>query len=262
VDGTEIGHAVECEDRHWWHRERRSIIARELRRLGEPGRAIDIGAACGGNTRVLLDHGWQAVAVDCSETAVEIARWRGVEAYRADPRFLPVPSAEYDFALALNVLEHVEDDRAAAAEIARVLRPGGRALIAVPADPALWSTHDLSLGRVRRYTHETLTDVVRGAGLLVERMWSWNVLLRPVVSRRRRDSVGCDLGTPPLVLNGVLSAVIRLERYLPVTSLPGVSLMVRVRHRIAGPADGPAAGFMDQVAASAHGRPVPSSRRP
>ncbi|MBC6456963.1 class I SAM-dependent methyltransferase [Actinomadura sp. HBU206391] len=262
MDAIEIEHAVEREDRHWWHRERRSIIARELRRTGGSGRAIDVGAAGGGNTRVLLQHGWQAVAVDWSEGAVEIARRRGVEAYRADPRFLPVPSAEYDFALALNVLEHVEDDRAVAAEIARVLRPDGRALIAVPADPTLWSTHDLSLGRVRRYTREALADVIRGADLLVERMWSWNVLLRPVVSRRRRHLVGCDLGTPPPVLNGLLSAVIRLERHLPVTSLPGVSLMAGVRHRVAGPADGPAAGLVDAMAVSAHVRPEPPSRRP
>ncbi|MBC6464610.1 class I SAM-dependent methyltransferase [Actinomadura alba] len=229
MDAVAIERAAGCEDRHWWHRERRAVIARELRRLGEPGRAIDIGAGGGGNTRVLLDHGWQAVAVDCCEAAVEIARRRGLEAYRSDPRFLPVATAEYDFVLALNVLEHAEDDQAVADEIARVLRPDGRALIAVPADPALWSTHDLSLGRVRRYTREALADVVHGAGLLVERMWSWNVLLRPVVSRRRRDSVGCDLGTPSPVLNGALSAVIRLERYLPVASFPGVTLMAGVR---------------------------------
>jgi SAM-dependent methyltransferase len=234
VDAIAIERAADCEDRHWWHRERRAVIARELCRLepggtGGPGRAIDIGAGGGGNTRVLLDHGWQAVAVDCSEAAVELARRRGLEAYRSDPRFLPVPSAEYDLVLAFDVLERAEDDRAVAAEIARVLRPGGRALIAVPADPALWSTHDLSLGRVRRYTREALAEVVGDAGLLVERMWSWNVLLRPVVSRRRRGSVGCDVGTPSPVLNGALAAVIRLERYLPVASLPGVTLMAAIR---------------------------------
>ena len=47
-----------------------------------------------------------------------------------------------DLVTAFDILEHIEEDYLATAEITRVLRPGGTALIAVPADMALWSAHD------------------------------------------------------------------------------------------------------------------------
>jgi SAM-dependent methyltransferase len=231
MDTLEIQRAVALEDRNWWYRERRAIIDRELRRLGlPPGRALDIGAAGGGNTRVLRAHGWQAVAADYSERAAELARDRGLAAMHADARRLPMGDAEFDLVTAFDVLEHIEEDHLAAAEIFRVLRPGGTALIAVPCDMALWSAHDEAVGHVRRYTRDGLRDLIEGAGLVIDALWSWNVLLRPVVARRRRSSTGSDLEELSPVVNAALSAIVTVERYLPVKSLPGVSLMMRT-HR-------------------------------
>ncbi|MBC7593130.1 MAG: hypothetical protein H7288_04200 [Kineosporiaceae bacterium] len=68
-------------------------------------------------------------------------------------------------------------------------------------------------------------------GMDVEVVASWNVLLRPVAAWRRRKSTGGDLDLISPVLNFALRAVVALERYLPVKSLPGVSLMVRARRR-------------------------------
>ncbi|MET8157039.1 class I SAM-dependent methyltransferase [Sphaerisporangium sp. NPDC005289] len=232
MEATEIRRTVEIEDRHWWFRERRAILARELRelrRLGPPGRALDIGAAGGGNTRVLVDHGWDALVADFSQTAVDLARERGLQAIHADARNLPLPDGHFDLVLAFDVLEHIEEDDLAVREILRVLRPGGTALITVPCDMALWSAHDVASGHVRRYTRDGLRSVLSREGLVIERMWSWNVLLRPVVARRRKHTSGSDVvETPPLV-NMALSAVIAAERYLPVRSLPGVSLITRAR---------------------------------
>ncbi|MET8144499.1 class I SAM-dependent methyltransferase [Sphaerisporangium sp. NPDC005288] len=232
MEATEIRRTVEIEDRHWWFRERRALLARELRelrRLGPPGRALDIGAAGGGNTRVLVDHGWDALVADFSQTAVDLARERGLQAIHADARNLPLPDGHFDLVLAFDVLEHIEEDELAVREILRVLRPGGTALITVPCDMALWSAHDVASGHVRRYTRDGLRSVLSQEGLVIERMWSWNVLLRPVVARRRKHTSGSDVvETPPLV-NMALSAVIAAERYLPVRSLPGVSLITRGR---------------------------------
>lgn len=230
MDTIEIQRAVALEDRNWWYRERRAIIARELRRLGRPGRALDIGAAGGGNTRVLCAHGWQAVATDYSERAVELARERGLPTMHADARRLPMGAAEFDLVTAFDVLEHIEEDDDAIAEIVRVLRPGGTALIAVPCDMALWSAHDVAVGHVRRYTRDGLRALVEGAGLIIDDLWSWNVLLRPVAAWRRRKSTGSDLAELSPVINAGLTAIIAAERYLPVKSLPGVSLMLRA-HR-------------------------------
>ena len=229
MDTAELRLLTSLEDRHWWYKERRAILERELRRLPGPGQALDIGAAGGGNTRVLKAHGWQAVALDYSDSAVEVARSRGISVIRADARDLPVRSGTCGLVTAFDVLEHIDEDYQAAAEMTRVLQPGGAALIAVPCDMALWSAHDDAVGHVRRYSRPGLASVIEKAGLTIERLWSWNVLLRPAVALRRQSSTGSDLGEVSPPVNGLLTAVVVAERYLPVKSWPGVSLMVRAR---------------------------------
>src|ERR1043165_3162304 len=71
---------TEAEEKHWWYRERREIIARELKKIGKPGKAIEIGAAGGGNSLVLAEHGWDVLATEYTEAGVEIARRRGLNA--------------------------------------------------------------------------------------------------------------------------------------------------------------------------------------
>ncbi|HEX2314096.1 MAG TPA: class I SAM-dependent methyltransferase [Thermomonospora sp.] len=230
MDTVEIQRVVAIEDDNWWYRERRAIIAREVRRLGEPGRAADIGAAGGGNTRVLLDHGWEAIAIDGSPAAVELARLRGIDAYHGDACYLPLSTGDFDLVMALDLLQHIPDDRTAAGEIARVLRPGGTALVSVPSDLALWSARDVMLGHVRRYSRETLRELVEGAGLRVDRMWSWNVLLRPLVKLRRHRATPRDSERLHPAVNATLRAVSAVERRLPVRGLPGTTLFVRA-HR-------------------------------
>jgi SAM-dependent methyltransferase len=226
---AELQLLTSLEDRHWWYRERRAILARQLGRVPGTGRALDIGAAGGGNTRVLQDHGWQAVALEYSDSVADVAKARGISAIRADARDLPLATGACGLVTAFDILEHIEEDYLAATEIARVLRPGGTALIAVPCDMALWSAHDDEVGHVRRYDRSGLVSLMQKAGLTVEEVWSWNVLLRPVVALRRRSSTGSDLSEVPPLVNGVLTSIIVTERYLPVRSLPGVSLFLRAR---------------------------------
>jgi SAM-dependent methyltransferase len=229
MEAAELRTLVEVEDRHWWYKERRRLLARELRRLPEPGLAMDIGAAGGGNTRVLRAFGWHPVALEYAPTAAMVARERGLDVLRGDAREMPVRTGSMDLVTAFDVLEHIEEDYLAAAEITRVLRPGGTALIAVPADMSLWSAHDEAVGHVRRYTRDTLSGVISKGGLVIEDMWSWNVLLRPVVKLRRKALSGSDLNDVHPVVNTGLKAIIAAERYLPVRTLPGVTLFLRAR---------------------------------
>jgi SAM-dependent methyltransferase len=233
VDADDIRAATAVENRHWWYRERRAIIERELRRLDGPGKAIEIGASGGGNSQVLRDNGWDVLVTEYLDAGVEIAKDRGFNAIQADARDLPMPDESFDLLVAFDVLEHIDEDHQAAAEIRRVLRPGGVALIAVPCDMALWSKHDVATGHFRRYDRQNLTKLIEGAGLVIESLWSWNVLLRPVVKLRRRNADDAqnehDIVAVPPVTNMALSMIIKFERYLPVKSMPGVSLMMRAR---------------------------------
>jgi SAM-dependent methyltransferase len=229
VETTEIEKLAALEDNHWWYRERRSVLAKLLKQLGSPGTALDIGAACGGNTRVLRDSGWQVTALDASEAGTQFCRQRGVTAIRGDATHLPFADMSLDLVVAYDVLEHIEDDAEAVREVRRVLRPGGHFLIAVPADPAMWSAHDEAVDHVRRYTIETLRSVVSGNGFQIADMWNWNVLMKPVLKLRRRHTIGSDLDVVPAAINRMLTGIIRMERYLPLSGLPGISLFLRAQ---------------------------------
>ncbi len=231
VDAIELQRIARIEDDNWWYRERREILSAELLRFSTPGAAVDIGAASGAHCRVLAEHGWRATGIDLSPDAVALARARGVEAYQGDARYLPLPPCEYDLALALDVLEHIEDDARAAAEIARVLRPGGIALLSVPCDMALWSARDVALGRVRRYSRRALAELVEGAGLVLEAVWSRGVLLRPLLRLlRHRTARREDLAPLHPLADEALRLSAALERRLPVVcGRPGVWLFARAR---------------------------------
>lgn len=230
MEGTEVRKLAALEDTHWWYRERRHLLAQTLREL-RPGTAVDIGAAGGGNTRVLRDLGWRAVALEYGAEGAEVAHERRLATLRSDATMLPLRADALDLVLAFDVLEHLVDDDACVREVRRVLRGDGTFLIAVPADPRLWSAHDEAVDHVRRYTRETLTALLRGGGFDIAEMSSWNVLLRPVVAMRRRTSSGSDLDDVHPVVNAGLRAIITAERYLPVKRLPGVSLLVAARPR-------------------------------
>jgi len=229
VEGTEVRKLAALEEHHWWYRERRALLGRELARIGKAGTALDIGAAGGGNTQVLRAHGWTGIAVEYGADGAQVARERGLDVLRSDARRLPIADGAIDLVIAYDVLEHIVEDHEAMAEVHRVLRPGGVALIAVPCDMKLWSAHDEAVGHVRRYTRKSLQDVVAGSGCVVETMRSWNVLLRPAAAWHRRKSTGSDLDVVPGLVNRALGAVIAAERYLPVMELPGVSLLLRAR---------------------------------
>lgn len=125
----------------------------------------DLGCGAGA-TLDGLDFARVRVGVDLGGAQLEWTRERGVRRLvRGSLTSLPLADGCLDTALALDVLEHVADDRRALEEIRRVLRPGGRAVLSVPAYPWLWSPHDERLGHHRRYRKDGLEERCREAGL-------------------------------------------------------------------------------------------------
>jgi SAM-dependent methyltransferase len=138
-------------------------------------------------------------------------------------------AGEFDMVLCQNVLEHVEDDRAAVATMAAALRPGGRLALLVPAHPRLYGSLDRSFGHHRRYTRAGLLELARGADLEVRELYSFNLL--GVVGwwvKSRRRAAG--LGAPSLA---VYEQLVRAWRPLEERLRPpwGLSLILQADRR-------------------------------
>lgn len=202
---------------------------------GRPLRILDIG--CGpGNTLHRLT-GWGTVyGMDFSLDALAFARERGAaRVLSGDAMALPVASESIDCVLALDNLEHVEDDEQALREIRRILRPGGAFLFTVPAFMALWRHHDVMYGHFRRYTKRDFAARVRRAGLHIEEHRLFKcAFFPPLWVLARAERLLRDLVPPrdnfyrvPTWLNRLMRAEIvwedrvRLTRLLPF----GVSLI-------------------------------------
>jgi len=230
MDEAEIRKSAALEERHWWYSSRRKMLRRLVAPV-RPGIALDVGCGSGGNTAVLRDLGWQVTGLEYSPAAAELARARGLDIVQGDATRLPFPDESFDLVISTDMWEHVEDHQAVARETARVVRSGGRVLVAVPGSMKLWSGHDLALGHVRRYEKDTLRALIEGAGLEIVDLHSWNVLLRPVaMMRRRRSSTSeSEMEETSGPINAGLKLALAIEARLPVHRLPGISLVALAR---------------------------------
>jgi SAM-dependent methyltransferase len=121
--------------------------------------------------------------VETSARAVGTLAGAGGRSIRVGGGFLPFRDRSFDAVLALEVLEHVEEDRRLIAEMARVLRPGGLAVVSVPLRMALWSATDESCAHVRRYEPEELMTKLRDGGLVPERYEARRSRSHPAMAR-------------------------------------------------------------------------------
>ena len=230
---------AELDERQWWYRARRRIladlIAREVE-LPEDARILEIGCGTGHNLEMLKAFGRvDGIEIDGAARAVASRRLGHAIGDAPLPDLPGVPERAYDMVAILDVLEHVEEDVASLRSIARRLKPGGRILITVPAFPWMWSAHDEVNHHKRRYTRASLRKAVAEAGLKVEMMSWFNSLLFPLAAAARlagrltgkQDS---DDNMPPRPVNSLFEAIFGLERYavgrLPLP--PGVSLVAIV----------------------------------
>ena len=141
-----------------------------------------------------------------------------------------------DLVALLDVLEHVPDDLASLRAIHRRLKPGGKLLLTVPANPWMWSAHDTAHHHFRRYTKGSLEELFLRSGLEVELLSYFNTLLYPLVAAARlvgkvTRSRSADDKLPGDLANGVLERVFGFEAgLLGRVPMPfGVSLVAIVR---------------------------------
>ncbi|MES2136486.1 MAG: class I SAM-dependent methyltransferase [Pseudomonadota bacterium] len=226
---------AELDDRHWWYRGRREILAELIRRetrLPAKAKILEIGCGTGHNLAMLGRFG-KVDALELDDEARAIAEKRlGRKAMSAPlPELAGVKNGHYDLIGAFDVIEHIDDDRAAVASIAAKLKPGGKFVMTVPAHQWMWSAHDTVNHHKRRYSKRGLRQLIEGSPLKLDKIGYFNSLLFPLAIAERlastlRGKEDADLKLPFPALNTALEKAFAAERHL-VGRLPlpvGLSL--------------------------------------
>jgi SAM-dependent methyltransferase len=210
------------EDGHFWFVARNRVLAAALStmpRAASPVRSIlEVGCGTGNTLRVLRAAFPSAtlVGIDVFLTGLTCARQRTREPLvQATVAQLPF-HRPFDLIGVFDVLEHLDDDRAALGHVRRMLRPGGTLIVTVPAGPALWSRIDDESHHRRRYEPRQLGDTLAASGFHLEYQTYFMAGIYPLVWTARRVSALRDLATTRG--NGSHSALAR-----ELTIVPGLN---------------------------------------
>ena len=214
MDSDSFRRMRDVEDQHWWFTSRRVLFAEILRLYLEhpPTLIVDVGCGTGGNLPFLNEFG-RVFGIEANPEAAELAAARdcGEVLHGSLPDTLPLAPASAELVTLLDVLEHIEDDRAALKTLYNVLTPGGLLLVSVPALPALYSPHDARLHHYRRYMAGDLRSRLRETGFQVEYQNYLNAWLLPLAAPARLlsrwlklDVADSEESVPPAVVNDLL----------------------------------------------------------
>jgi 2-polyprenyl-3-methyl-5-hydroxy-6-metoxy-1,4-benzoquinol methylase len=184
----------------------------------KPGRTLDIGCGTGGLSAELMRDGHQVVSQDASPSIADLCRrYLGSQDLPADGVRVGLiedmdPAERFDSIVALDVIEHIEDDGVALRAMRRAIAPGGRLLLSVPSLSRLYGPKDVAVGHYRRYDRKELVALLEREGFTVESVRYWNAIgVLPVwltvrVMRTRLDEgfrYG-DRSRPQRLLNDIL----------------------------------------------------------
>ena len=205
---------------YWWYIARADLLETTLRSHVEgAGLALDLGSADGPSAAWVRDAAQSTVSVDIDP--------RGLRAHGVCASALALPFADgvFDVVSAFDVIEHCEPEETALAEVHRVLRPGGRFVMSVPAYSWAWTDFDIANGHYRRYTRPRAVAAVERAGFTVDRatygfasvfpMFAAERLARRVRGARATGPADIvQLPRLPELLNAGLLALSRIDRLL------------------------------------------------
>jgi SAM-dependent methyltransferase len=174
---------------HFWTKRRFDVLTALLRRLSvSAGRACEIGCGHGLLQRQIEDcFGIPVDGIDLNLSALKASVSSKGQLFCYDifeerPEFRET----YDFLILFDVLEHIEDQLGFLTRASDFVRPGGSIAINVPAGQELFSAFDVQVGHIRRYSLESLSEVVAKAGLNEKVTTYWGYPLIPLLWLRKK----------------------------------------------------------------------------
>jgi len=234
----EISYDIEAkvESFHWWFVVRKRLLERLLHSLDIPQESpvLDIGCGTGSNLGVLGSVGlYKAVGLDHSLHALSLAKKKvNLPFVSGDINSLPIQSNSIGLIIAMDIVEHIDNDLNAILELFQVLRNGGILILTVPAFKFLWGLQDVVTGHKRRYSKREITDKLRKAGFDILKSSHFNFFLFfPIlIARRMVHLLGLKIKSENEInlpwINFFLKAIFSLELYaLKYFSFPfGISI--------------------------------------
>jgi len=244
VNASEYANLARVERTHWYYAGKREIVRGWIQRA-RPAAAADTLLDCGAGTGIFAQEmaaQCRVLVLDDHEEALRILRTK----FQPDQILslagdrVPLPDASLEYVTALDVLEHVPDDAAVVRGFHRLLKPGGLAVVTVPASMALWSDWDVVLHHYRRYSrpqlralfppeqwelvHLNYTNVAAYPAVWLLRHWrKW--FPAPAGAARAEDKL------PGAFLNRLLRALFVGPAFWRVPFPFGVSLVLVARRR-------------------------------
>ena len=246
MDAAEYDNIAALEQEHWYYAGKRRFVRDWIMRV-RPPRASDTLLDCGAGTGFFakgMEAHCQVLALDDHAEALRIlrTRFRPEQILSLAGDQVPLPNGSLEYVTALDVLEHVPDDTAVVKGFHRLLKPGGLAVVTVPASMALWSDWDVTLHHFRRYHRAQLRALFPDAEWEIVYVNYTNVLVYPAVwlvrkwrALRPKPATGATARTedrlPPRWLNSVLEAIFVGMAKWRVPFPFGVSLLLVARRR-------------------------------
>jgi SAM-dependent methyltransferase len=188
VESAYYSEYAQVQHTHWWYLTRAEILEAILRQhlpTGRDHQLLDLGCGPGGMRPMLAQFG-RLVSTDFTLAALQFCKTQQLDhLVAADAMQLPFGSGQFDAACVFDVIEHLTDDGLATRELYRVLKPGGKLFVTVPAFQFLWGRQDIVNHHRRRYNAGMLRAVLRGANFELLKISYFNTVLFPPIAAVR-----------------------------------------------------------------------------